>query len=377
MNEDGQVSISRRGLLAVGLTAAVVGSIGVVSMINAAADDNADTPVAVAAADSSDAPATDAPEADAPAVVPPPSTRLPWGERPHRMRVGRFGASSASLTAAGASGAKDDTSVQPTAEFGPKGHTTRSGALTTQETNVEPPPVPPGLAPEPTPDQKVVYTYAQGRQVGDLSGAAANLTIASPKVQPGDWHSLAEIAVQSLDGQQVIEVGWTVDRLVNDGSDDPHLFVFNWIDGGPQCYNGCGYIPAKGASIKPGDTLPLGFKNFGIQHIGDGWWIAYDTEWIGMFPDSNWKGGYTRAGQVQYYGEVASSDPTTCTQMGNGNSPETSAAARFGSVVYVDGPPVNLAVRSTNESLYSTNRLNDRTFRYGGSPDPKLCAPKN
>src|SRR4051812_3372623 len=182
MNEDGQVSISRRGLLAVGLTAAVVGSIGVVSMINAAADENNDAPAAaVASAADDNADATDAPE-----VVAPPTDDLPWGTAPHRMRVGRVGSSSASLAAAGASAAKDDNDAQPTPEFGPKGISYRSGVLTTQETNVEPPPLPPGLAAEPNRnDQDVYYSYALGKQNAITSGAAASMTIARPKVDSG------------------------------------------------------------------------------------------------------------------------------------------------------------------------------------------------
>jgi hypothetical protein len=286
------------------------------------------------------------------------------------MKVGRTGASSATLAATGASAARDDTDAEPTPEFGPKGRNFRSGALLTQETNVEPPPVPPGLAAEPVPGNKDVhYSYGLGKQNAVTLGAAASMTIANPEVKPEDWHSLAEIAVQSADGQQIVEVGWTVDRLVNKDS-DPHLFVFNWIDGGPTCYNQCGFVPAKGASIKPGDTLTHGVsKNFGIQHINGAWWIAYDTEWIGAFMDDNWKGNFTQSGLVQFFGEVASSTETPCTEMGTGSAPDTSAGARFASVVFVEGPAVQLTVKSTSDR-YQTARLTDRTFRYGG---PKGC----
>jgi hypothetical protein len=344
-------------------------------MINAAADETTDTPTA--AASPADSPAPDA--ADLPDSVAPPATALPWGTKPHRMRVGSTGSSSATLAAIGASAARDDNDVEPTPEFGPKGRSYRTGALLTQETNVEPPPVPPGLAAEPVPGTKDVhYAYGIGRQNAVTLGAAASITIAKPTVQPEDWHSLAEIAVQSADGQQVVEVGWTVDRLVNK-DDDPHLFVFNWIDGGPTCYNQCGFVPAKGASIKPGDTLTSGVsRNFGIQHINGAWWIAYDTEWIGAFLDDNWKGNFTQSGLVQFFGEVAASNDNPCTWMGTGATPETSAGARFASVVFVEGPAVQLVVKSTSKT-YPALRLTDRTFRYGGPvPDPErdpLCPP--
>jgi hypothetical protein len=336
-------------------------------MINAAADETSDTPAAATSA----ATGSDSDAADAPDAVAPPTTELPWGGRPHRMKLGRMGSSSAALAAAGASAAKEDSDTRPTPEFGPKGRTYRSGALLKQETNVQPPvpPMPPGLAAEPVPGQKdVYYSYGVGKQNAVTSGAAATMTIAKPKVEPEDWHSLAEIAVQSADGAQTIEVGWTVDRLIN-GDDEPHLFVFNWVDNGPKCYNECGYTPAKGASIKPGDILASGVsRNFGVQHIGNAWWIAYDTEWIGMFPDENWNGDFTRSGLVQFFGEVAASTPTSCTQMGTGALPDTAGAARFSSVVYVDGPPVVLNVKPSAD-LFGTARVSDRTFRYGGPKD--------
>jgi Neprosin len=336
-------------------------------MINAAADETTDTPAAAsspAATDDSDA--TDA--VDAPLT--PPATALPWGETPHRMKLARMGSSSAAIAAAGASAAKDDSDIEPTPEFAPKGRTFRSGALLTQQTNIEPPPVPPGLAAEPVPGANdVFYSYGAGKQAAETGGVAAGITIAKPKVDSDDWHSLAEIALQSADTQQVVEVGWTVDRLVNK-DDDPHLFVFSWVDGGPKCYNECGFVPAKGASIKPGDPLATGVtKNFGIQHIGDAWWIAYDTEWIGAFPDTNWRVPFTKSGLVQFFGEVAASSDRPCTQMGTGVLPDTSAAARFSSVVYVDGPAISLTVRATND-LYPVKVLTDRTFRYGG---PGAC----
>jgi hypothetical protein len=225
------------------------------------------------------------------------------------------------------------------------------------------PPV--GADPVPGTPSNVYYLYSVGRQSAVTDGAAAALTIAQPKVAKEDWHSLAEIAAQSADGQQVVEVGWTVDRTTN-GDDDPHLFVFSWVNGGPSCYNQCNFIPAAGASIKPGDTLVEGAtKNFGIQHINGAWWIAYDTEWIGAFLDKTWNNTFTRTGLVQFFGEVAASSTKPCTQMGNGLTPDSTTAARFGSVVFVNGPVVALTVKPTTD-VFSTARLSDRTFRYGG-----------
>ena len=85
------------------------------------------------------------------------------------------------------------------------------------------------------------FHYAAFRQFGvEFVGTSAYLSPATPLVPEGDFHSLAEVSAQSADLQQIVEVGWTVDRLVN-GDSLPRIFVFHWINGIPQCYNACGY----------------------------------------------------------------------------------------------------------------------------------------
>lgn len=353
MNEDGHVSISRRGLLAAGLAVAAVGTIGVVSTMNASADD---TPVVVAAD---------------PTQTPP--KLLPSGQRPRPVVKGRTGASSAALAAAGASAATDVVSPESDATaFGPKG---QSGVLTTGETDIAPPPLPPGLKEaDPLPDN-VKYFYGDSVQQAVTTGVSGMLTVATPTVGKEDWHSLAEFAVQSKDKNQVVEVGWTVDRTTF-GDDQTHLFVYHWVNGKSTCY-GCDFAPLEGATVGPGSVLPTGVpKFFGVMHSNGAWWIAYDTEYIGSFPDDLWKGNFTETGFVRAFGEVAASSDSPCTQMGNGKSPNTknaaeTGAAKFSSVSYTNGPDVSLELQPT-QAKYSTVLLPDskRSFRYGG---PAAC----
>lgn len=345
------MSISRRGFLAAGLAVAAVGAIGVVSTLNAGAEETPATPAVEAAVD--------------PAGAPP--ALLPWGAEPHPLKMGSSGESSRSLAAEGESAARDPQAASgSTVDFGPKGQSLRNGALTTSETSIAP--LPPGRRAAKT-QREVDYLYAAGKQTAEADGASALLTVANPRVSGNDWHSLAEVAMQSADEQQIVEIGWTVDRTTN-GDDDTHLFVYHWVDGAETCYNTCDFTPYRLASIRPGDTLATGAnKQFGIQHFNGSWWVAYDSEWLGYFSDRVWDGEFTRSGLIQIFGEVAASSTSPCTQMGNGTVPDsTSSGARIGNTAFVNGPTVQLRVSAS--SRYSAVQSSDRTFRYGG---PGAC----
>ncbi|GAA3336585.1 hypothetical protein GCM10020358_09620 [Amorphoplanes nipponensis] len=302
----------------------------------------AEAPAIVVAPESAPASAvtTEATEA-----TPVPPRLLPWGTRPERLTRARAGASSAAVAAAGADAAPADTSgsMTPTPEYAPKGGRANGRFLKSMRTTIVPPAPPTVGTAAAAVDRVVNFHYAVGAQIGETDGTWANLTVEKPRLGEGDYHTLAEIAVQSPDTQQTVEVGWTVDRSVN-GDDDPHLFVFYWRDGKRTCYNACGFTQYS-KTVKPGDTLPVGTsKRFGIQHAGNAWWIAYDSEWIGYFPDSNWEGRYTKGGVIQWFGEVASPSLTPCTQMGNGKPAATGTAARIGSISMTNGPLVSFDV---------------------------------
>ena len=355
MNEDGHVSMSRRGLLAAGLTAAVIGSVGVVSIFNANADDEpAPAPAAVTEADDAST---------------PPDT-LPWGAEPQKLTRARAGASSVQVAEVGADAAPSDTSgaTVPRPEWAPKGTNWRSGAIRTDTTSVQPP-TPPLRGAALADDNPVNFFYAAASQSESADGAYANLVIGKPYLDSGDYHTLAEISVQSADGQQIVEVGWNVDRTVN-GDSDPHLFVYHWVDRKESCYNACGWQQYS-STIKPGDTLPVGSsKRFGIMHYNDAWWVVYDTEWIGYFPDALWDGRYTRSGLQQFFGEVAASTTKPCTDMGTGSPATSENAARIGSIAEIDGgyvdTNVNLNIRGIGGVYPAPIPLSTRTFRYGG-----------
>ncbi|WP_412738930.1 neprosin family prolyl endopeptidase [Krasilnikovia sp. MM14-A1259] len=344
----------------------------VVWTLNAGAAENPDAVTAGASATadpSGPGPAPEPSTVSSAADTSTPPARLPWGGRPVALTRAEPGASSARVAAEGADIAPADTSGATVAgpEFAPKGSSSRRGPVRARAAAV--PPVPPALA-EPVPGggPDVNFLYGMGSQYAETDGTYANFSIGKPRLADGDFHTLAELSVRTADGLQVAEVGWNVDRAVN-GDSDPHLFVYHWVNNQESCYNACGFVQYS-QTVKPGDTLPEGNnKKFGIQHFNGAWWVAYDTEWLGYFPDSLWNGQFTRTGLVQYFGEVASPVTRPCSQMGNGQGADNAAATRVGSVSFLNGPDVDLNVR-VQGGVYGVSKLSARTFRYGG---PGAC----
>lgn len=435
MNEDGHVLKSRRGLLAAGLAVAVVGALGVASTMNAGAEQ-------VSGDQAAKAPVAD--QADAPAASTPPPT-LPWGGKPQRARRGKDGSSSRSLKAQGLGVASNDNSHR--IDFAPKGWSSKSGILRTQQTDVKPPEPPaspsagatttapstggattaptttPTTAPATTsptstapvaplaatsaattaasstptvaasttppatgngdPDKNASFLYTIGSQAATADGMYAAMDIKKPVLAKGEYHTLAELAVQTADGFNTVEVGWNVDRAVN-GDDDPHLFVFHWVNNDPACYNACGFEINEAGGVKPGDTLPVDtLKKFGIEHFANAWWVAYDTSYVGSFPDKLWTSqgvDFPKGQFFQAYGEVAAPNMTPCSQMGSAQKVDDAAGtgARIGSVTFINGPVVSLNMYSDN-AVYGITPLQKsvRSFRYGGpgSGNPDNTAP--
>jgi hypothetical protein len=437
------VSNSRRGLLAAGLAVVVIGSTGAVWTLNASAEETtaAEAPAAaVAPADvaadadvaaEAEAPATaevapatetspaaetppaaEAPSASRPAPVSVPPKLLPWGAKPTKLKVARTGSSSKAIAAAGADAAPEDPSKSTGSVWAPKGGRGTNGKFVKSARTTVVPPAPPAFgtakvaAAAKADDRPVNFHYLVGGTGGATDGTWANLTIEKPKLADGDYHTLAEIAVQSEGARHTVEVGWTVDRSLNK-DDEPHLFVFYWKDGKRTCYNECKWTQ-KHPLIGPGAVLPVGTsKRFGIQHSDSAWWIAYNSQWIGYFHDENWDYNFTQGAISQWFGEVASPSLTPCTQMGNGKGSTDGNAARIGSISTTNGPKVDFDVDPRPKylvepgnpippTIYDPENNKDHkdkpwwspwtgteigdagtTFRYGGPVYPRVKDPKS
>jgi hypothetical protein len=338
------VSILSRRIIAAGLAVATVGSLGVASTLNAGAAE------VTAARSSASSPV---------AALDTPPPRLPGGGTP-KGRTRQGGAASATGFSAfsAAEGAAEAAPLDVTPEFAPKGLPSRTLAKAAAVSKVQAQTL---AAPAPS----FNFLYAQASQAAASDGTYATMTIARPALAAGDYHSLAEIAAQSADGQQVVEVGWTVDRNIN-GDDQPHLFVYHWVDRKETCYNACGFVQYS-MNVRPGTALPVGTaKRFGIQHFGGSWWVMYDNEWIGYFPDSIWGGRFTRTGLAQWFGEVAAARAEPCTEMGTGVPAAEPGAAEFRSINFINGPAVRIATGATSP-YYTVSQTSTNAYRYGGA----------
>jgi hypothetical protein len=164
--------------------------------------------------------------------------------------------------------------------------------------------------------------------------------------------SLNEMGVrkQSTGGNfNDIEIGSIVAPRLNGGSTDPHMFVFNWIDGVPDGYNLTGtFVDLSGqvglSPVGPGDSLAADIgtsQRFSIHWFDnatsgnrEGWWIGYKNLWVGYYPNST----YVNAGEsftdgtvATAFGEIASFGMESCDDMGTGVLPSAGVGATISS----------------------------------------------
>jgi hypothetical protein len=214
----------------------------------------------------------------------------------------------------------------------------------------------------------VCFYYVGARQTGlSANGSSVALTQAEPIVGANDFHSLAELAVESADQQEIVEVGWTVDENLN-GDSVPHLFVYHWIDGVSTCYNACGFV-ASARGPQAGDPVTVGsVGRFKIQFEKDRWVVSYNGNNVGYFPESLWGGSFTKAGLVQAFGEVAAGEATSPqTQMGNGTLGSMPKSAAIKNFALLGSARASLSYYVYGgEAGYDYGKLTRAGMRFGG-----------
>jgi hypothetical protein len=212
-------------------------------------------------------------------------------------------------------------------------------------------------------------TYIQDAAAAN-AGAGATMLQGDPGIAAEDAHTLGEIGVSSADGRQIVEIGWHVDPFVNHDA-QPRLFVFHWVDGQATCYNGCGFVQVS-TTRTPGMRVTSGVTaDYAIKRQGADWWMYYQGDALGYFPGSLWPNGYSAAGHVQWFGEVAAGSSEPCSEMGNGERGTTPGAATMTNLYLVDGAgtsvPANAAPGAiTAPALYSIGQTTPTGFAFGG-----------
>jgi hypothetical protein len=178
------------------------------------------------------------------------------------------------------------------------------------------------------------HAIAQYRASG-IDRATASLLVYTPLVRRTPDHSLAQTWTQSADQNETVEVGWTVDPLLNAGNhpSSPHLFIFSTNDGYVTgCYNNTGgnclpFILAPQATMTPGMTLTSSTFGGPPVHLvlntvsGDFGYGAtgWNIQGVGVYPATNYSGMRTTAGIVQAGGEVYDQTQTWVVPMGTGS----------------------------------------------------------
>lgn len=240
------------------------------------------------------------------------------------------------------------------------------------------------------------YAYAERHQTFSqptaATGALATFSVHKPERRAWDYHTLAEMAICDASHDNCVEAGWTVDNALN-GDNNPHFFVFWWLNGVGQGYNTSDFQVSGTAPVTPGQdvnsyvgtaTLPIKWEHFDNATCGctSGWWLSNNTSFIGVYPDTLWSGGFTSPGTVQNFGEVTLSQTPSQTDMGNGDI-ATSAAPTQGAAISNlqitgTGAPAagytgSVVTYSDRWDVYSSSST---AFRYGG-PGGNVTVPAN
>jgi hypothetical protein len=229
------------------------------------------------------------------------------------------------------------------------------------------------------------FFYNQAQQTVSADGASAQIVISKPFLASGDFHSLVQIGLWDGSGNTV-ELGYNVDRTVNGGSSDPHIFVAWFKNGVFQCYN----TACPGYNDYAANTTNWAGQNinsavgtqpvFGIISSGGNWWFQYGTGYIGYISQSNWTAPtFTKSAVVGGWSELASAVTKPCSDMANGvlGLDANPTAVRIGSLSLYGTVPAGVAPNwgtpstlpaGTPSNVYTTQLVagSVRTFKVGG-----------
>lgn len=226
------------------------------------------------------------------------------------------------------------------------------------------------------------YRYAGKKQTGitGSDGPQIAMTVEKPGILAAlDKHSLAEVTAQDSGGGNIVEFGWDV--AVGNPDLNPRIFWFTWVNGQPQGYNN-GFLPvaspvkAYNATLTQGSTVTLDVRHFTAAQCGctAGWWLAYNSSFLGVYPDTIWTGAsqtFTGASTVQAFGEVALGYDPSQTDMGSSLLATSTVGAQMASYGLFGTSPSTPAWTASVAPMQAL-RWNvaltgaGQNFRYGG-----------
>jgi hypothetical protein len=228
------------------------------------------------------------------------------------------------------------------------------------------------------------FYYGAARAWVTFDGGAMTLSVNDPGYsnRNASGHSLNELSVQGPppNTNNILEIGWLVSTDMNPDS-DPHIFVFYWVNGIGQGYNGGAwqqfsskYYPGQNISLLKDHDVYTGY----VFYQGN-WWAWFDNEWLGYYPGTAWKNAFSKSSLIQGFGEVATAwtvAPTVSPkiQMGDGLFPNEPTAAHMLDLCGIDTQQWKCSVIETgnqelditDSNLYSIAPINVETTRYGG-----------
>lgn len=213
------------------------------------------------------------------------------------------------------------------------------------------------------------YSYVGGQQYATATGARVTMYQADPAEVYGSGHSLQELSLQNTDSTttaDTVEIGWSVDPSTF-GDNQPHLFVYHWVNGNGTCYDGCGFVPISssvtvGMAVTPGTSA-----SFALINYSGNWWAYYNNVPFGYFPGSLWGGAFSTAYNIQAFGEADAPSQPSCEQMGDGAYGSQSGSSSISNFqLFGSSSQPDFSVSDTDPSYYNYGSVTATSFRLGG-----------
>jgi len=218
------------------------------------------------------------------------------------------------------------------------------------------------------------YCYVSLTESVSDVGVDSSMGQPNPYLKSTDYHSLTEIVAED-NSADIVGMGNNVDNNLN-GDLHTHLFIESFINGVQQGWNGGNGYVQYSSTLTPGMQVTASSVNtyfYEIEYSAGNWWVYYNTGWVGYYPGSSWTSPtFTSTSLGSWYGEVAASTASPCSDMGNGNFGSNGSATRpllvagtvSGTHTFANTPS------DTNSSWYDNSTASTggttEQFYYGG-----------